>query len=101
MVHVSSGCIYAGDKGEDANGNKIGFTEDDVPNFSYDQPPCSFYSGSKALGEEVLSKFEKYILADLEFHLINLIQIVITYPRFKDTTKFITQLIQFHIVKNL
>ena len=28
-------------------------------NFSYDQPPCSFYSGSKALGEEILSKFEK------------------------------------------
>ena len=47
------------DKGEDANGDKIGFTEEDVPNFSYDQPPCSFYSGSKALGEEILSKFEK------------------------------------------
>ena len=59
LVHVSSGCIYAGDKGEDTNGNKIGFTEEDVPNFSYDQPPCSFYSGSKALGEEILSKFEK------------------------------------------
>ena len=54
LVHVSSGCIYSGDKGEDADGNKIGFTEEDVPNFSYDQPPCSFYSGSKALGEEVL-----------------------------------------------
>ena len=59
LVHVSSGCIYAGDKGEDDDGNKIGFTEEDTPNFSYDQPPCSFYSGSKALGEEILSKFEK------------------------------------------
>ena len=32
-----------------------GFTESDVPNFSFRQPPCSFYSGSKALGEEVLA----------------------------------------------
>ena len=46
--HVSSGCIYAGDK----NGN--GFTEEDEPNFSFDKPPCSFYSGTKALGEKVL-----------------------------------------------
>lgn len=32
-----------------------GFTEDDAPNFSFRSPPCSFYSGSKALGEEVLA----------------------------------------------
>jgi dTDP-4-dehydrorhamnose reductase len=59
LVHVSSGCIYSGDKGEDASGDKIGFTEKDEPNFSFDKPPCSFYSGTKALGESVLSKFEK------------------------------------------
>ena len=46
--HVSSGCIYTGD-----NGGK-GFTEEDEPNFSFDNPPCSFYSGTKALGEKVL-----------------------------------------------
>ena len=46
--HVSSGCIYAGTKG------KKGFTEKDEPNFSFDNPPCSFYSGTKALGEKVL-----------------------------------------------
>lgn len=59
LVHVSSGCIYSGDKGSDPSGDRIGFTEDDKPNFSYDEPPCSFYSGSKALGEEILSSFEK------------------------------------------
>lgn len=32
-----------------------GFTEEDVPNFSFRAPPCSFYSGSKALAEESLS----------------------------------------------
>jgi len=31
-----------------------GFTEEDEPNFSFRRPPCSFYSGSKALGEEAI-----------------------------------------------
>lgn len=48
--HVSSGCIYTGAK---SDGN--GFTEDDPPNFSFRQNNCSFYSGCKALGEELLS----------------------------------------------
>ncbi|MGC4123019.1 MAG: sugar nucleotide-binding protein [Myxococcales bacterium] len=29
-----------------------GFKEDDAPNFSFRDGPCSFYSGTKALGEE-------------------------------------------------
>lgn len=47
--HVSSGCIYTGAK---ADGS--GFSETDPPNFSFRQDNCSFYSGCKALGEEVL-----------------------------------------------
>ncbi len=47
--HVSSGCIYTGDKG-----NQVGFTEVDEPNFSFRTNNCSFYSGCKALGEECL-----------------------------------------------
>jgi UDP-glucose 4,6-dehydratase/3,5-epimerase/4-reductase len=47
--HVSSGCIYNG-----ARADGTGFREDDPPNFSFRSPPCSFYSGTKALGEEVL-----------------------------------------------
>jgi len=47
--HVSSGCIYSGSK---SNGG--GWTEEDEPNFSFRNGPCSFYSGTKALGEEVL-----------------------------------------------
>ena len=35
-----------------------GWTENDAPNFSFRSPPCSFYSGSKALGEEVLEGAE-------------------------------------------
>lgn len=48
--HVSSGCIYSG-AGPDGHG----FTELDAPNFSFRQNNCSFYSGCKALGEEVLA----------------------------------------------
>jgi dTDP-4-dehydrorhamnose reductase len=47
--HVSSGCIYSGSRPDGS-----GFREDDTPNFSFRSPPCSFYSGTKALGEEVL-----------------------------------------------
>lgn len=74
--HVSSGCIYNGAWLNDSDGRRIvedlsapearealaarpgdvqGFVEDDEPNFSFDCPPCSFYSGSKALAEKVLA----------------------------------------------
>jgi dTDP-4-dehydrorhamnose reductase len=74
--HVSSGCIYSGAKVLEAGGtvrvekdmtrpemrvlaeeypDRIqGFTEEDVPNFSFRDGPCSFYSGTKALGEEAI-----------------------------------------------
>ena len=32
-----------------------GFTETDAPNFTFRDPPCSFYSGTKALGEEAIA----------------------------------------------
>ncbi len=74
--HVSSGCIYSGAKVRQPDGSLvverdlltpanwrlvqeqsdrlIGFNEADAPNFSFRASPCSFYSGSKALGEEAL-----------------------------------------------
>lgn len=48
--HVSSGCIFTGSKSDGS-----GFSETDIPNFTFRQNNCSFYSGSKALGEEVLA----------------------------------------------
>ena len=51
--HVSSGCVYTGSK---ADGS--GFTEDDPPNFDFRHNNSSFYSGSKALGEELLADAE-------------------------------------------
>lgn len=48
--HVSSGCIYTGSRPDGR-----GFTETDTPNFTFRTDNCSFYSGTKALGEEVLA----------------------------------------------
>ena len=74
--HISSGCIYSGAKiseggkvrvekdmtqpelhamAEEKSPAILGFTENDTPNFSFRDGPCSFYSGSKALGEEVVA----------------------------------------------
>ncbi len=50
--HLSSGCIYQGSRPDGS-----GFTELDPPNFSFRASPCSFYSGTKALGEEVLAGY--------------------------------------------
>ena len=51
--HVSSGCIYSGRRPDGG-----GWKEEDDPNFSFRSPPCSFYSGTKALGEEILDGAE-------------------------------------------
>jgi dTDP-4-dehydrorhamnose reductase len=48
--HVSSGCIFTG-----ARPDGTGFTEADTPNFTFRRDNCSFYSGTKALGEETLA----------------------------------------------
>ncbi|MBI2498480.1 MAG: sugar nucleotide-binding protein [Opitutae bacterium] len=48
--HVSSGCIYTG-----ARPDGSGFTETDTPNFTFRTNNCSFYSGTKGLGEEMLA----------------------------------------------
>ncbi len=74
--HVSSGCIYAGAKiagrvEKDLTAPEsqalfrenpvaiTGFTETDEPNFTFRQPPCSFYSGTKALAEEALGQADR------------------------------------------
>jgi dTDP-4-dehydrorhamnose reductase len=57
--HVSSGCIFTG-----TLPTGKGFRETDAPNFSFRQNNCSFYSGTKALGEEVLGYGEAPPAAD-------------------------------------
>lgn len=73
--HVSSGCIFNGSPVQEKGVRRIekdltkpelrelvetnpldilGFNELDQPNFCFRSPPCSFYSGTKALGEEAI-----------------------------------------------
>jgi UDP-glucose 4,6-dehydratase len=81
--HVSSGCIYSGAKIFENGKTRVekdltkfelrelvakspekihGFTETDTPNFSFRDEPCSFYSGTKALGEEAIANIgQSYI----------------------------------------
>jgi UDP-glucose 4,6-dehydratase len=54
LGHVSSGCIYSGRR---LDGSP--FTEEDEPNFSFKQNNCSFYSGTKAISEKIVSKWDK------------------------------------------
>lgn len=74
--HISSGCIFSGAKIIENGQERVerdlskpalkqlaetnptavrGFTETDEPNFSFRRPPCSFYSGTKALAEEAIA----------------------------------------------
>jgi dTDP-4-dehydrorhamnose reductase len=75
--HVSSGCIFSGAKISMNGKTRVekdmtrpemrelieknpaaihGFTETDTPNFCFSDPPCSFYSGTKALGETAIAR---------------------------------------------
>ena len=54
LGHVSSGCIYTGRR---VDGEP--FTEEDEPNFSFEHNNCSFYSGTKAIAEKIVSKWNK------------------------------------------
>lgn len=84
-THISSGCIYSGAKIVENGQTRIekdllvdsvrslveqspsvvrGFSEADAPNFSFAEGPCSFYSGTKALAEEVVARYtnKPYVL---------------------------------------
>lgn len=54
IIHISSGCVYTGYEKD--------FTEEDEPNFNFDNG--SFYSGSKALEQKLLAPYmnKSYLL---------------------------------------
>jgi dTDP-4-dehydrorhamnose reductase len=94
--HVSSGCIYNGAKPDGS-----GFREDDAPNFSFRAPPCSFYSGTKALGEEVLADAQRCYIWRLRipFHELesprNYLTKLMRYERLLDARNSLSQLDEF------
>ncbi len=93
--HVSSGCIYTGTR-EDGSP----FTEEDAPNFTFKQNNCSFYSGTKALGEEALENFEAYIWRlripfDRRHGPRNYLSKLIHYEKLVDAANSISELDEF------
>jgi dTDP-4-dehydrorhamnose reductase len=101
--HVSSGCIYSGAKVLTQGRVRVerdltqaplvfllrqsraafqGFTEEDEPNFSFRRPPCSFYSGSKALGEEAIQGYGQNYVWRLR----------IPFDEFDDPRNYLTKL---------
>ncbi|MFZ9683529.1 MAG: sugar nucleotide-binding protein [Cephaloticoccus sp.] len=94
--HVSSGCIYTG-----ARPDGSGFTETDTPNFSFRTNNCSFYSGTKALGEEVLSGRDDVYVWRLRIPFDhnegprNYLTKLMRYQRLLEATNSISQLHEF------
>ena len=94
--HVSSGCIYSGRR---ADGG--GFREEDEPNFSFRAGHCSFYSGTKALGEEVLAGAENLFVWRLRipFNEVdsprNYLSKLMRYARLLEAENSISQLDEF------
>jgi UDP-glucose 4,6-dehydratase len=94
--HVSSGCIYAGRRSDGS-----GFTENDPPNFSFRQNNCSFYSGCKALGEELLAGAENCYIWRLRIPFENTanprnyLQKVMSYQRLLDAENSLSHLHEF------
>ena len=94
--HVSSGCIYSGD-GPGENG----FTELDEPNFTFRTNHCSFYSGTKGLGEEVLAGHPGVFVWRLRIPFDgvdnprNYLTKLMRYPRLLEATNSISELDEF------
>ncbi|MCO8120688.1 sugar nucleotide-binding protein [Stieleria sp. TO1_6] len=94
--HVSSGCIFTGSRPDGS-----GFNEQDPPNFSFRTNNCSFYSGTKALGEELLADCDSCYVWRLRipFNQVdsprNYLTKLMSYPRLLQATNSLTQLDEF------
>ena len=94
--HVSSGCIYSG-----AGPGGNGFTEEEAPNFTFRSNHCSFYSGTKGLGEEVLGGHPDLFVWRLRIPFDgvenprNYLTKLMRYPRLLEATNSISELDEF------
>ena len=94
--HISSGCIYTGRRPDGG-----GFSEEDPPNFCFRTDNCSFYSGTKALGEEVLEGAENCYLWRLRIPFDhretprNYLTKLLRYDRLLDAENSISHLDEF------
>ena len=57
LIHISSGCIY--------EGSNEGFSEKDSPNLDWGTNACSFYSGTKAMAEDIIGRYANHYICRL------------------------------------
>lgn len=104
MLHVSSGCIYNDVNCEQGLPPLIEYPEHFKPNFSFDTGNCSWYSGTKALGEELLINQNTWptplicrlrIPFNGEVNHRNYIDKIVKYPTLLNATNSFSQLDEF------
>jgi len=104
LIQISSGCIYNDTQCERGLEPTHEFTEDDEPNFSFFQPKHSWYSGTKALGEQLITGNDQYTNAlicrlRIPFDSVNnprnYINKIINYNTLLNATNSFSQLDEF------
>ena len=97
--HVSSGCIYTDNV---AITKFKGWAEDDKPNFTFrSKGSCSWYSGTKALGEEILADYNNLYIWRLRIPFNNInsprnyLSKLINYTALLQATNSLSQLDEF------
>jgi dTDP-4-dehydrorhamnose reductase len=94
--HVSSGCIFTGTRPDGS-----GFTEEEVPNFTFRAGRASFYSGAKALGEELIADAPSVFVWRLRIpfdhfdHPRNYLSKMMRYTRLLQATNSLSELTEF------
>ena len=83
LLHVSSGCIYTGTATEV-------FTEESIPNFTFNMNSGSFYSGTKELSENIISSHEKSWICRLR----------IPFEEYENSRNYITKLMRYDTLLN-
>ena len=104
LLHVSSGCIYNDENCVQGLPPIIEYPEHFKPNFSFDSGNCSWYSGTKALGEELLINQNNWpaplicrlrIPFNGELNHRNYIDKIVKYPTLLNATNSFSQLDEF------
>lgn len=102
FVHVSSGCIFTDPRCDSGSTPFIQFTEDSEPNFTFEKGNCSWYSGTKALGESLVKQADpRAVIARLripfngDLNPRNYISKLIKYPKLLNATNSFSQLDEF------
>lgn len=98
LLHVSTGCIYQDYTDE----YPTMFKEDITPNFSFNYKNCSWYSGTKELGESMVrSVSKKHYIMRLRMpfnhlpHSKNYLSKLLKYPKVWSRNNSITNLDEF------